>query len=104
MQQRMNLRMPATSCRKMLQNALCSGSRRFWMPTRRTDNEFVAVVAGLTPWPLSIFDGGGEEVLAHGSWGASGQIRAKWGAFAPDFFGFFLFYCRWVFYANGRGR
>ncbi len=61
------------------------------MPTRRTDNEFVAVVAGLTPWPLSIFDGGGEEVLAHGSWGCSRPDMAQLWRICTVFFWIFPF-------------
>src|SRR5258708_4292988 len=38
------------------------------------------------PGPLSIFDGEGEEMLAHGSWGAFCQIWCNCGAFAPYFF------------------
>src|SRR5260370_20731032 len=96
MQQRMNLRMPATSCRKMLQNALCSGSRRFWRLIRRIDRdlyEFVAVVAvvavvvGLTPWPpLHQRWRGGRGA---GAW-LLGRLAARYGATVAHLLRIFL--------------
>src|SRR5260221_13367125 len=42
----------------------------------------------LPPGALSLFDGGGEEALARGSWGGCGQVCCECGAVAPRFFVF----------------